>query len=459
MNVSFKYSIMKNRFTWIDVLKMNSLKNRYLAILLLGSISLMAQVPGPVLEYPNKVLILGGIAHIGNGEVIENSAVSINNGLFTFVKNQMRKRVSIADYDTVIYLNGEHIYPGFIVTDNTLGITEIDALRQSRDYDEVGKFNPNLKTAVAYNPESKIVHTVRSNGILTTQVTPRGGIISGASSVMKLDAWNYEDATIRKVDGFHLNWPNRFSQSGPWYAAGPLKKSKTSVDKIEEIVHYFQSAKAYSQTGNAEVNIEFESLRSLFRGQTTLYVHCDMSKEIMQVIQFKKKLGIEKVVIVGGYDAGMLTNELKESSIGIILRRVHSLPLRQDDDSRYAYKLPMVLQSAGVLYCLGTSGDMEAMNARNLPFLAGEAVGFGLTKEQALESITLSAAKILGIDKKLGSLESGKQATFFISTGDALDMRTNNVTRAWIQGRPLVLDNTQKQLYQKYMRKYRFEKK
>ena len=411
-----------------------ALKQMALVFIFMMGLNTMAQVPGPVLEYPKKVLILGGVAHIGNGELIENSAIAMDNGRFLFVKDQMRKRVSATDYDTVIYLNGEHVYPGLIVTDNTMGITEIDALRQSRDFDEVGKFNPNLKTAVAYNPESKIVHTARSNGILTTQVTPRGGVISGSSSVMKLDAWNYEDAMIRKVDGFHLNWPDRFYAGGAWYAA--------------------QAAKAYIQTGDAEVNLAFESLRSLFRGQTTLYVHCDMSKEIMQVIQFKKKLGLKKVVIVGGYDAGLLTNELKESNIAVILRRVHSLPIRKDDDPRYPFKLPAILQNAGVMYCLGTSGSMEAMNARNLPFLAGEAVGHGLTKEEALESITLSAAKILGIEKGLGSLEAGKQATLFISTGDALDMRSNNVTQAWIQGRPLILDDTQKQLYRKYMGKY-----
>jgi hypothetical protein len=179
-----------------------------------------------------------------------------------------------------------------------------------------------------------------------------------------------------------------------------------------------------------------------------------MSKEIMQVIQFKKKFGIKNVVIVGGYDAGMLTNELKENNISIILRRVHSLPVKPEDDPYYSYKLPAILEKAGVTYCLGMAGSMEAMNARNLPFLAGEAAGFGLTKEEALKAITQNTAKILGVDNMLGTLSSGKRATFFISTGDALDMRTNNVTFGWVDGRPLILDDTQKQLYRKYSAKY-----
>lgn len=430
--------------------------NKMMFVMALWSFTtvLVAQVPAPMMNYPNKVLILGGVAHIGNGEVIQNSVIAIENGRFVFVKDQMRKRVETSNYDTVIYLNGAHVYPGLISTDNTLGITEVDALRQSRDFDDVGLFNPNLRTAIAYNPESKIVYTVRNNGILTTQVTPRGGIVSGASSVMRLDAWNYEDAAIRMVDGYHLNWPKRFSQSGPWYSAKPIKKNTNTEERIQQITEYFQSAKAYSQSNNEELNVQFESLRPLFRGQKTLYVHCNMSKEIMQVIQFKKKLGIEKVVIVGGYDSGLLTNELKENNISVILRRVHSLPIRPGDDPHYPYKLPAILQKAGVLYCLGTAGDMEAMNSRNLPFLAGEAVGYGLSKEEALQSITWNAAKILGIDEDLGTLQSGKIATFFVSTGDALDMRTNNVFLAWIMGRPLNLDDTQKQLYRKYTSKY-----
>ncbi len=418
------------------------------------SLSVWAQVPSPVKNYPSSVLILGGTAHVGNGEVIENSAISIQDGKFVFVKSKSNKRIAEDIYDTVIRLTNEHIYPGFILTDNTLGITEIDALRQTRDFDDVGQFNPNLRTAVAYNPGSKIIYTVRNNGVLTAQVTPRGGVVSGASSIMRLDAWNYEDAVIKMVDGFHLNWPARFTQSGAWYNAQPIKKSHNTDERIQSIVDYFKSAKAYYLTDNPKINLKYESLKSVFEGSTNLYVHCNMSKEILQVINFKKELGIKNVVIVGGYDSGLLPVQLKENNISVILRKVHTLPVRPDDDPYYSYKLPAILQKNGILFCLGSAGDMEAMNSRNLPFWAGEASGFGLSKEEALQSITLNAAKILGIDSLLGSLEAGKQATLFISTGDALDMRTNNVVFGWIDGCPIVLDDTQKQLYRKYSEKY-----
>lgn len=427
----------------------------YLAIILFFvSHYAFAQVPAPVKNFPKKVLILGGTAHLGNGQVIKNSSIAFENGQFNFVKHKTKKRIAESNYDTVIKLTTEHIYPGFILPNNTLGIVEIDAVRASRDFDDVGQYNPNIRSAIAYNPESKIIYTVRDNGVFITQVTPRGGVISGASSIMQLDAWNYEDAAIKMVDGYHLNWPPRFKGGGAWYASRPLKKSKAMDERIISITEFFKAAKAYSLSDNEEVNLKFESLKPLFQGETTLYVHCNMSKEILQVIHFKKELGLKKVVIVGGYDAGMLTTELKENNIAVILRRVHSLPVKPGDDPYYSYKLPSILQKAGVLYCLDMAGDMEAMNARNLPFLAGEAAGFGVEYEQAVQSISLNAAKILGIDDKYGSLEAGKQATFFISEGDALDMRTNKVILGWIDGRPIVLDDTQKQLYKKYTKKY-----
>ena len=160
------------------------------------------------------------------------------------------------------------------------------------------------------------------------------------------------------------------------------------------------------------------------------------------------------MVIVGGYDSWMITDMLKENDVAIVLRRVHGLPERQEDDVNLPFKLPKMLHDAGVLVCLENSGDMEAMGTRNLPFYAGTAAAYGIEKETALQLITLNTAKILGIDKTCGSLEVGKDATLFISEGDALDMRTNKVISAFIQGRSLDLDNHQEKLYRKYSKKY-----
>jgi imidazolonepropionase-like amidohydrolase len=145
---------------------------------------------------------------------------------------------------------------------------------------------------------------------------------------------------------------------------------------------------------------------------------------------------------------------LRENNVPVIIKETQALPQRDDDDVYLPYKMPKILQDAGVLYGLTGIGFWRQ---RNLPFEAGEAVGYGLTKEQAVSMITLNNAKILGIDKTTGSLETGKDANLFISTGDALDMITLNVTTAFIQGRNINLDNLHKQLYKRYSDKYGFK--
>jgi imidazolonepropionase-like amidohydrolase len=145
---------------------------------------------------------------------------------------------------------------------------------------------------------------------------------------------------------------------------------------------------------------------------------------------------------------------LRDNNIAVMLQRVHSLPYHEDDDVDLPFKLPKLLQDEGVLFCLQNEGPHEFMGTRNLPFYAGTACAYGLTYEQAVRSVSLNAARILGIDDRYGSLEAGKSATLFLSTGDALDMRTNHVTHAFIDGRAIDLNNRQLELYRKYQAKY-----
>jgi imidazolonepropionase-like amidohydrolase len=165
------------------------------------------------------------------------------------------------------------------------------------------------------------------------------------------------------------------------------------------------------------------------------------------------------MVIVGGTDSWMCAGQLKAAGIPVMLSRVHSLPANDGDDVNQPYKTPSQLQKAGVLFCLQNAGDQEAHGTRNLPFLAGTAAAWGLSKEEALMSITFNAAKILGIEATNGSLEPGKDATLFLSDGDALDMRSSNVRAAWIQGRRLDLRNEQTEMAEKYQDKYGLKKK
>ena len=396
-----------------------------------------------------NVLYLGGIAHLGNGLKIENSAIAVEDGKFSLVADASVIRINPTAYDTIIKLNGKHIYPAFIVPNTTLGITEIGAVRATHDFREVGALNPNARSLIAYNTDSKVSKTVRTNGVLLAQVTPRGGTISGQSSVMYLDGENWEDAVKRKDDGIHLNWPNAYYYTGWWADPGESKKNEKYNNKVNEIKAFFRKAKAYYKTATI-MDLRMESMKGLFNGDKTLYIHANYAKDMRKAIAMANEFDIKKTVIVGGEEALKIKNLLKEKNIPLILNRVHRLPDRHESPIDEPFTQAAKLQQEGILFCLSYAGDMEAMGARNLPFSAGTTVSYGLEYEDAIAAISLNAAKILGVDKKIGSLEHGKDATFFISSGDALDMRTNNVLQAFINGKEIDLNNHQKELFEKY---------
>jgi imidazolonepropionase-like amidohydrolase len=405
-----------------------------------------------------STLILNATAHLGNGTVIQNSVIGIKDGKITLIGDAATTRFDKAGYDEVIDAKGKHVYPGFIAPNSTLGLTEIDAVRATIDFREVGTTLPNVRSLIAYNTDSKIIPTVRSNGILLAQVTPRGGIVSGTSSIVMLEGWNWEDAAYKTDDGIHVNWPRiqsrKFLDEDNIYP-GPYEKNKEYTRQTNELKKLITDAKAYNELDTKEEkNLRFEAMKGLFDGTQALYIHVNNVKEIIEAVNFAKSNAIPRVTLVGAKDSWMVTDLLKENNISVIVYRVHDLPERPEDDVDLPYKLPALLQKAGILFCLDNEGDMEAMGTRNLPFLAGTAAAYGLTKEEALMAITLNTAKILGIDKTAGSLEAGKDATLFISSGDALDMRSNNVEIAFVKGNSIDLNNDQKMLYEKYKKKY-----
>jgi imidazolonepropionase-like amidohydrolase len=401
---------------------------------------------------------MNGVAHVGNGTVIENSAIGFRNGKIDLVADATTIKLTAGAYDTTINISGKHVYPGIIAPNSTLGLQEIESVRATRDVTETGNYNPHVRSVIAFDSDSKIPPTVRTNGVLLAQVTPRGGTISGTSSVLELDGWNWEDMLLKTDDGIHLNWPRMFRRDFEKHddpgTLPPMKKSEEYEKAKNELKKFFADAKAYHETAPQEKNLRLEAMKGIYSGEKALYIHVNYVKEIQDAVAFSAGQGIKKMALVGATDAWMVTDLLVENKVSVMVNRVHDLPPRTDDDIDLPYKLPYLLQKAGVLFCLENAGDMEQIHSRNIPFLAGTAAAYGLTKEEALASITLNTARILGIDSRVGSLENGKDATLFISTGDALDVRTNQVEWAFIRGKKLDLNNEQKALNEKYLKKY-----
>ncbi|GAA4831035.1 amidohydrolase family protein [Algivirga pacifica] len=407
-----------------------------------------AQVPVPAVPQQQAVLIKGATLHLGNGQVIENGAITFEGGKITYVGTV--EGVPANDNYKVIEGAEKHVYPGLILPATDLGLQEIGQVAASRDDREVGRINPEVRGVIAYNTDSHVIPTLRSNGILTAQVTPHGGIFSGTSSIVQMDAWNWEDALIREDDGVHLNWPRQFLPPRWWMAenAGrPNKNYDKTVDLIEETI---RDAAAYHENA-LENNLKMEALKGLFDGSKTLYLHASYAKGILKGVQLAKKHGVKRIVLVGGEEAWYVKDFLKDFNIPVILANVHRLPHHVDEDVDLPYRLPFMLKEAGLLVGLSYEG---VTSARNLPFFAGTAATYGLNKEEALKLVTANMAEILGISGQVGTLEQGKEATLLLADGDLLDMRTNEVRKAFIQGRDIDLNNKHKMLYNKFKLKY-----
>ncbi len=426
---------------------------------IIAALAFMASVTGiaqqtPAAPQEEAITISGATAHIGNGEVIENAVIVFENGVITAIGS-----ADTATKGKVINADGKHLYPGIIAPAKSLGLIEINAVRASNDQDEIGELIPHVRSIIAYNAESKVVESMRPNGVLIGQTTPQGGTISGTSSIVQFDAWNWEDAVIKEDDGIHLHWPNTFRR-GRWWEGEDrgFKPNKDYAEDITAIETFMKNSRAYKAKDGEQPNQAFTAMKGLFDGSQKLYVYADGEKEIIDAITTAKESGVKDVVLVGGYESHKIIPFLKQHNIPVLVQETHNVPARDDDDYDLPYKLPKLLADGGLLVAIQNS-EASNFQTRNLPFYAGQVAGQGMDMETALTLITGNSAKILGIDDKYGTLEEGKSATLFISEGNALDMRTNQLTHAFIDGRELSLETHQTELWKRYSEKYERQSK
>lgn len=431
------------------------MNNRLKIVFLLGLIvsQATAQVTTPGDHQSQPIAIINGYAHIGNGEVIEQSIITFNEGKIEQVMDARTSKIDLSGY-AKIDATDKHIYPGLILIGKEIGLSEIGAVRASKDNKEVGSLNPNVRTAIAYNTDSEIIPTLRFNGIQIAQTVPIGGRIPGTSSVMQLDAWNWEDALYLEDDAVHLNWASmtRASKAGSGEIGRQINEKFES--QKNEIIQLIKDTKSYIQLENKVLNLKLEAMSKVIKGEQRLFVRVNRAKDIQDAILTLMELEIPKVVLMGMRDIILVKGLVKKSGYPVVLDNLHRLPWREDTPIDEPYKLAKMVHEEGIFAAITylTSNDFSSM--RNLAFLAGTATAYGLDKEVALSMITLNAATVLEIEQRTGSIEVGKDANLLISEGDLLDMRTNQLVYSFIKGREVNLEGRQQRLYKKYKAKY-----
>jgi len=411
------------------------------------------QIPAPNQDHP--ILIQGGTIHTISHGILENADILFVDGKITSVGHNL----DIPAEAEIIDASGQHVFPGLISAGSTLGLQEIGAVRATRDYAEVGAVNPNVRANVSYNPDSELIPITRSNGILLALSVPRSGLISGTSSLMMLDGWTWEDATLMHPVGLHLFWP---SMNIPKPKPGKQKEKKDkdsrlkSIQKIDDLIY---EARAYIQlkennSPSFKHNLRLEGMLPVITGDIPMFIHANEVRQIEAAVYWAERQSV-KMVLVGGKDSWRVTQLLKDREIPVIYTQTHSTPMRRFEQYDQAFITPSQLYAAGVKFCISNSeSPFQTPHIRNLPYHAAKAASYGLSWKEALRSITLSTAEILGVEDQVGSLEASKDATFFIADGDILDIRTQ-VNMAFVQGRRVDLSDRHKTLYSKYRNKYK----
>ena len=395
------------------------MKKIILLLLTIFSLNLYSQVPEPVSEQKDHIILFNGIIHDSRfGGYTQYGWVSFKDGKIDEVRKLDNQTVPAEYYDQntiLIDLDGKHVYPGLILPNSKVGLEDISAVRATVDHTEIGDINSNIRSLIAYNTDSEIISTFRYNGILLSQVVPDGDLITGNSSIMMMEGWNWEDAAYKIDDGMHIKWPRKTFPPNRWTGSTEFRENPNYRNTIDMVHKFLIDSRAYYDLKDKVdgINLKLESMIDVFSGKKKVYIHANTREQIIESVQAFKRHGINNLVIVGANDAYYAIDFLKENNLPVLLNNLHRVPSRNHEDVDLPYKLPYLLHKEDILVGLTASGSLHSQ--RNLPFLAGTAAGYGLSKSDALKMITYNNAKILGIDNITGSLEVGKDANIIVS--------------------------------------------
>jgi imidazolonepropionase-like amidohydrolase len=221
---------------------------------------------------------------------------------------------------------------------------------------------------------------------------------------------------------------------------------------------FFEEAKAYAKAKDAsskgsvsapEKVPAWEAMLPYVRGELPVMVHADETRQIKAAVDWAET-NHYKMILVGGRDAWMNADLLASKKIPVVYSDTFTLPSHDTESYDVHFKAPEILRKAGVQVVFGNGlSSMDAALTKNLPYSAAQAVAFGMPEAEALKGITLYPAQLAGVADRLGSIETGKEATLFAADGEILDIRAH-VVRMWVAGKEVSLESRHSRFYDKY---------
>lgn len=404
------------------------------------------------------IYIYNATLHTVRDGVHVGGALLLRDGKIERVWTKAQDREIESDSTILIDAGGRHVYPGLISPWTAIGLSEIGSLPDTIDLNEVGDTNPELRAAVALNPDATAIPVTRVNGVLSAGIVPQGGLIPGRLSVVSLAGWTWEEMTVRGDAGLVVEWPvtygggrGRRGRSAP--ADDGPDRAQQAMTALRDLLAAGRAyARARANDPAVAIDLRLEGLAPVLTRRTPVFVRASQLGAIQQAVTWAAAEGV-RLVIVGGESADGCLDLLKRHDVAVIVASTHRLPDRRDAPYDEAFTLPAQLEAAGLRWCFAHEfGGFS--NERNLPYAMGTAIAYGLGREAALRAMTLSAAEILGVDDRLGSLEAGKDATLFLADGEPW-LLTTNVGEVWIAGRRVEQTSKHTELARKYREKYR----
>ncbi len=414
----------------------------------------------------NSVLIRNVTIHPVIGAEVHNGSVLVIDGKIA----EVGTRVGARGGARVVDGRGLQMYPGLINAATNVGLSEISAIRDTVDLDEIGTFNPELRAEIAFNPSSEHIEVTRASGITSVISLPgsggrggRGGgggtVITGQGALMHLEGWTWEDMAVNRSAVMDMLFPEIQTVPRQFAAlfGGPTRsyaeEEKQYKERLQQMSEFFDQARRYQKAKAAagpdfQRDVKLEAMIPVIDGKVPLFVRAERERMIKDAVEFADKEKV-KIIIADPRELGSAGPLLKSHNIPVVLGKTFQLPMRDDDPYDAPYTLPSEFYKAGVKLCFGTF-DVEF--ARNVPFEAAQAVAFGLPHDEALRGLTINSAEILGAGDQLGSIEKGKVADLILTDGDPMEAKTN-IKQMFIAGRQVDLESRHTREYEKWMKR------
>lgn len=409
---------------------------------------LRVEAQSPKGKYGNVALTNATIETVTKG-IIQNGTVLIVDGKIAAVGSN----VSIPAGTEVIDCKGQFIYPGMIDAGTNLGLNEISAVARTTDFNEIGEVIPQMKALTAVNPNASAIPVTRISGVTTALSIPTGGMLPGTAALINLHGYT-PDQMYAGFEGIALAFPNT-GRRGFFDRRTDEEIKKASDKALISLNDVWEKATQYHKLdsatkGKAGYYPELQALVPVVRGEQTLLVEVNASKDIQAALKWLKEKKVKKSILTGVAEGWRVADEIAKSGIPVITGGVLELPSREYDRYDKAYANPGLLKKAGVKVAIKSESGNN--NYRNLPYHAGFAVAYGMSKEDALKAITIIPAELLGVSNKLGSIEVGKSATLFICNGDPFETKTQ-VSHVFIEGWSMPMVSRQTELYNEFLKR------